>query len=46
MMLVGDTSSTTPGRQIDVHVLVAVPITTQAGTYSTTFGALSTSTPF
>lgn len=44
LMLTGDTSATTPGRQIDVYVNVAVPSGTPTGTYSTTFGAMSTST--
>jgi hypothetical protein len=46
MMLNDDTSSTTAGRQIDVHVQVAVPLGTQTGSYSTVFGALSTTTAF
>jgi hypothetical protein len=41
MTLTGDTSSTTPGRQIDVTVEVSVPSGTPTGSYSTTFGALS-----
>ncbi len=44
LMLTGDTSTSTPGRQIDVYVNVAVPSGTPTGTYSTTFGAMSTST--
>jgi hypothetical protein len=46
MMLTGDTSSTTPGRQIDVYIQAAVPAGTPTGSYSTTFGAESTTTPF
>lgn len=46
MMLSGDTSLTTPGRQIDVYIQAAVPSGTPTGNYSTTFGALSTTTPF
>ncbi len=46
MMLVGDTSSTTPGRQIDVYIQAAVPSGTPTGNYTTTFGAMSTTTPF
>jgi hypothetical protein len=46
MMLSGDTSASTAGRQIDVHVQVAVPAGTANGNYTTTFGALSTTTPF
>lgn len=42
MNLAGDTSTTTPGRQIDVYIGVAVPSGTPTGTYSTTFGAMST----
>ncbi len=41
LTLTGDTSTTTPGRQIDVTVEVAVPSGTPTGVYSTTFGALS-----
>lgn len=44
MTLNGDTSTTTPGRQVDVVVQVAVPSGTPTGSYSTTFGALSTTT--
>jgi hypothetical protein len=44
--LTGDNSTTTPGRQVDVHVEVAIPSGTPTGTYTTTFGALSTTTPF
>jgi hypothetical protein len=40
----GDTSTSTAGRQIDIFVNVAVPSGTPIGTYSTTFGALSTTT--
>lgn len=47
MRLTGDTSTTTAGRQIDVHVQVAVPAgTPTGGPYTTIFGALSTTTPF
>ncbi|HVY72998.1 MAG TPA: fibronectin type III domain-containing protein [Candidatus Paceibacterota bacterium] len=46
MMLTGDTSTTIPGRQVDVHVEVAVPAGTPTGSYTTTYGALSTTTPF
>jgi hypothetical protein len=41
MTLIGDTSTTTAGRQIDVEVDVAVPTGTQPGVYTTTFGALT-----
>ena len=46
IMLTGDTSTTTAGRQIDVYIQAAVPAGTPTGTYSTTFGAMSTTTPF
>jgi hypothetical protein len=39
--LTGDTSSTTPGRQIDVTVELKVPTGTESGVYSTLFGARS-----
>lgn len=39
--LTGDTSSSTPGRQIDVVVELKVPAGTQPGTYSGLFGARS-----
>jgi hypothetical protein len=42
LTLTDDTSTSTPGRQIDVTVEVAVPLGTAAGVYTTTFGALST----
>jgi hypothetical protein len=41
MTLTGDTSATTPGRQVDVTVEVSVPSGTPVGSYSTTFGARS-----
>lgn len=41
MYLTGDTSTTTPGRQIDVVIEVRVPSGTPAGSYTTTFGAQS-----
>jgi hypothetical protein len=42
LTLTGDTSTTTPGRQVDVVVEVAVPVgTPSGGLYSTIFGALS-----
>ena len=41
LMLTGDTATTTPGRQIDVIVQVAVPSGTPTGSYTTTFGAKS-----
>ena len=44
LLLNGDTSNTTPGRQIDVTVEVSVPSGTPTGVYSTTFGAFSTTT--
>lgn len=44
LMLNGDTATTTPGRQIDLTVQMAVPAGTPTGTYSTTFGAQSTTT--
>ena len=44
LILNGDTSTTTPGRQIDVTVEAAVPSGTPTGVYSTIFGALSTTT--
>ena len=43
--LSGDTSTSTPGRQVDLYVNVAVPSGTPTGTYTTTFGAMSTTTP-
>lgn len=46
IMLSGDTSTTTPGRQVDVHVEVAIPSGTPTGSYTTTFGAMSTTTAF
>jgi hypothetical protein len=46
MMLNSDMSSTTAGRQIEVHVQVAVPLGTGTGSYSTLFGAMSTTTAF
>ena len=44
LTLTGDTATTTPGRQIDLTVQMAVPAGTPTGTYSTTFGAQSTTT--
>ena len=44
LLLSGDTSDSTPGRQIDVTVEVSVPSGTPTGVYSTNFGALSTTT--
>jgi hypothetical protein len=41
MTLTGDTSTTTPGRQIDVVIEAAVPSGTPTGAYTTTFGARS-----
>lgn len=41
MNLVGDTSTTTPGRQIDVTIEMRIPVGTAAGSYTTTFGAQS-----
>jgi hypothetical protein len=41
LYLTGDTSTTTPGRQIDLDVEVRVPSGTAAGTYTTTYGAQS-----
>ena len=45
MTLTGGISSTTPGRMVDVYVNVAVPSGTPTGSYSTSFGAMSTTTP-
>jgi hypothetical protein len=44
MTLNGDTSTSTPGRQIDVTIQMAIPTGTPTGVYSTIFGALSTTT--
>lgn len=41
LMLTGDTSVSTPGRQIDVTIEAAVPSGTPTGVYSTFFGARS-----
>lgn len=41
MYLTGDTSTTTPGRQIDVEIDVRIPVGTAPGSYSTTFNANS-----
>lgn len=41
LYLNGDTSSTTPGRQIDLHILVKIPVGTAAGSYTTAFTAQS-----
>lgn len=41
LSLTGDTSTSTPGRQIDVIVELKVPPGTQAGVYSALFGARS-----
>lgn len=41
LMLTGDTSSTTPGRQIDLHIMVKIPTGTAAGNYTTTYTAQS-----
>ncbi len=41
MTLVGDTSTTTPGRQVDLTIEMRIPIGTAAGSYTTTFGAQS-----
>jgi len=40
----GDASAGTPGRQVDVTIEMKVPSNTPTGTYSTTFGANSTTT--
>ena len=40
----GDASPSTPGRQVDLTVQVAVPVGTPVGTYSTQFSAFSTTT--
>lgn len=45
LMLTGNTATSTAGRDIDVYVNVAVPSGTAPGSYSTTFGAMSTTTP-
>lgn len=41
IMLNGDMSSTTAGRQFDVIIEVKIPVGTATGSYSTTFGAQS-----
>ncbi|MGE5541352.1 MAG: fibronectin type III domain-containing protein [Bacillota bacterium] len=41
LYLAGDTSTTTPGRQVDVDIQVKVPSGTPNGSYSTTYGAQS-----
>jgi hypothetical protein len=41
LLLTGDTSTTTAGRQIDITIETAIPAGTSNGSYSTTFGALS-----
>ena len=42
LLLTGNTSTTTPGRHIDLTIEVRVPSGTPAGAYSTTFTAQST----
>lgn len=42
--LTGDADSGTPGRQVRVHVQVAIPFGTEEGSYTTTFG-VRTDTP-
>lgn len=41
MTLTGDTSTTTPGRQVDVTIEAAIPSGTPTGSYTSTFGAKS-----
>lgn len=41
LYLTGDTSSTTPGRQIDLTIEVKIPFGTPTGSYSTTYTAQS-----
>lgn len=41
LYLNGDTSTTTPGRQIDVNIEVRIPSGTPNGSYTTTYGAQS-----
>lgn len=41
MYFTGDTSTTTPGRQVDVTIEMRVPTGTGKGTYTTVFGAQS-----
>jgi len=41
LYLTGDTDPNTPGRQIDVHIMVKIPTGTAPGSYTTTFTAQS-----
>jgi hypothetical protein len=42
LYLTGDAGTTTPGRQVDLTIEAKVPVGTATGTYSTVFGANST----